>query len=274
MAKVSPLGPGFRLGPLNLTKGGGGYTPANSEAAALFARFTTPPTNARKALIDALVGSLKTAGVWAKLDALYLFAAADAQAARQNWVQDLYNATAVSSPTFTSDRGYTGDGAASYVDSNFNPSTAVAAKFVRDSAYFGFWSRTAGQLSASAAGYFDGTNGVTRLARNLSNESSGRINQATPIGTSGGLVTDGSGLLGISRSGASANRLSRNGANQFVGTVASSALANGTLRFGATGIGFSTLQFAAGLIGQDLSVSDELAAYTPILTYLQAVGAA
>ncbi len=35
MAKVSPLGPGFRLGPLNLTKGGGVRAPANLTAAAI-----------------------------------------------------------------------------------------------------------------------------------------------------------------------------------------------------------------------------------------------
>ncbi len=253
----------------------GGYAFANSEAASLVARFTTPATNARKALIDTCIGALKTAGVWSKLDALYLFAAADAQAARQNWIQDLYNATAVSSPTFTADRGYAGDGAASYVDSNFNPSTASGPKFVRDSAYFGIWSRTVASTGGSVAGYFNGTNGVTRAPRDGSNNTSGRANQAASDISVSGAYTDGSGLFGVARSGASAVRVSRNGADQLTGTTASTAVANGTLRFGNFGTSsYNTLQFASGLIGSNLTVTEESAAYTALLTYLTAVGAA
>ena len=107
-----------------------------------FSPFTTPPDPTRKALINTLVKSLKAAGVWTKLDALYLFAAADAQAARRNWIQDLYNATAVSSPTFAADRGYTGDGAAAYLDTGFNPSTASSPKLTQNSAHASAWDRT------------------------------------------------------------------------------------------------------------------------------------
>lgn len=261
----------LRLG--SIVTMGQSYTFLNAEASALVARFTTPPTNARKALIDTLVGGLKSSGVWSKLDALYVFAAADSQAARRNWIQDLYNATAVSSPTFTADRGFAGDGAASYVDSTFNPSTAVGAKFARNSAYFGFWSRTSGQLAASVAGYFNGTDGVSRLPRNASDSSTGRINQGGPL--SAGSITDGSGLIGIARSAAAVERQSRNGVNQATGTDASTALANGTLRFGNFGTAsFSPMQFAGGLAGENITVAEELAAYPHILTYMQAVGAA
>ncbi|WP_336802535.1 hypothetical protein, partial [Kaistia sp. MMO-174] len=73
-----------------------------------FARLTNQPTTARKKLYNDLIVSLKTAGVWAKLDALYVLAAADAQAARQNLVANAYNISASGSPVFTADRGYTG----------------------------------------------------------------------------------------------------------------------------------------------------------------------
>jgi hypothetical protein len=39
-------------------------------------------------LIDALVGALKASAVWAKLDVLWVLAAADSQAARRNWIAD------------------------------------------------------------------------------------------------------------------------------------------------------------------------------------------
>lgn len=255
----------------SLTKGGG----VEAEATALFARFTTAPTAPRKALINTLIKSLKSAGVWTKLDALYLFAAADAQAARQNWIQDLYNATAVSSPTFTADRGYAGDGAASYVDSNFKPSTATTPKFVQDSAYFGIWSRSSGQLSSSVAG---GTGGVgqsvTLLPRNPSNVTTGRANQSAAA-TSGATTTDGTGLYGAARSASNAMRVARNGANVATGSDVSVAVPTTTIRFGNMGgAAFSTLQFAGGLIGQNITVSEEASVYAAMLTYLTAVGAA
>jgi len=251
---------------------GAGYILPQTQA--LVARFTTPPSLARMILINNLIGALITAGVWAKLDTLYLFAAADSQAARQNWIQNLYNCTAVSSPTFTTDRGYAGDGAASHVDSGFNPSTASTPKFARNSAYFGFWSRTSGTQTVSAAGAFV-ADGITRLTRNTSNDSSGRINQSAALASVGSVVTDGSGLFGIARSGASVNRLSRNGANLTTGTDASTALVNATIKFGTiNGVSFSAVQFAAGMFGENLSVAEETSAYTAVLAYLTAVGAA
>ena len=262
------------LGSLVATAGSGGYTFLNAEAADLVARFTTPAADARKALIDDLVGSLKTAGVWAKLDALYMFAAANSQAALLNWVQDLYNATAVSSPTFTADRGFSGNASSSYVDSGFNPSTAVGANFLQNSAFFGAWSRTAGTQGGSAAGYFDGTKGVTLQPRDASNNTVGRINQAS---SSAALATtpDGSGLFGLARSASNALRLARNGVSLAALTTASSALANGTLRFGNFGTAvFSGIQFAAGLIGGNLTVAEELDAFNAINSYMTAVGAA
>ena len=74
----------------------GGYDAATE---AIAAAFTTPPTTARKNLIDAAVVALKSAGVWTKLDALYLFAAADSQAAIINWkAPGTYNCDARSMP--------------------------------------------------------------------------------------------------------------------------------------------------------------------------------
>ena len=95
-------GPGL-LGNGQGTVGAGSSYDAATEAIA--AAFTTPPTTARKDLIDAAVVALKAAGVWAKLDALYAFAAADSQAAMINWKHPgTYNATEVNAPTFTADQ--------------------------------------------------------------------------------------------------------------------------------------------------------------------------
>lgn len=87
---------------------GSGYPP---EAHALFARMSTAPTGARKREIAKLIKALKGAGVWAKLDVFYVFAAETSQAALLNWKSTSYNATN-SSASFTADRGYTRSGTA------------------------------------------------------------------------------------------------------------------------------------------------------------------
>lgn len=244
------------------------------EAQALFDRFTTPPTTARKNLINDLFAALMEAGVYSKLDAFYIFAQYDEQAALQNWVADQYNSNPVNSPTFTVDRDYVGNGTSSYLDSQFNPSTAVAPHFVQNSAYFGAWSRTAGALAGSSAGYFDGTKGVTLQPRDGSNNTVGRINQAAAASALG-TATDGSGLFSVSRSASNVLRIARNGTNTGTGTTVSTTVANGTLRFGNFGTAsYSTLRFAAGIIGSNITQPEEAAMYAAILAYMQAVGAA
>lgn len=240
------------------------------ETNALLARFTSEPSAQRKRLIDDLVVALKAAGVWSKLDSLYLMAGHDAQAARRNWIADQYNLTTVASPTFTTDRGYTTNGSSSYLDTGFNPATA-GGKFAQDSACFAAWNRTAGQNNSSAAGWFDGADGVSLLFRTTGNLGGGRLNQAATASTS---ITDGTGLLALNRSGSSTSQIIKNGIQLATPTNASAALNSATLNFGrVTAAAFAAHEFAAGYLGQSMSVAEHLGAYTAINAYLVAVGA-
>ena len=247
------------------------------EAQALFARFTTPPTAARKTLINDLIVSLKDAGVWSKLDALYVMAAADAQAARQNWVADQYNLTAVSSPTFTADRGYQGDGAASYLNMNFNPSTA-GGNFVQDNAGFGFWSLT--NLASNTAQDIGNAANVT-LTRS---STDGHIIRANNTGTASDFpatVTDSRGYFYAGRASAAAERARRNTSQIGTNNVASTALSNSVFtclgRNTATAptvtVTYSTRQLAIVFAGANLTDGESDDAYAAFLSYLQAVGA-
>jgi len=147
------------IGLAGAAKGGGPYDPA---ALALFARMTTPPTDARKVLINAVFAAGRRDGWLSKLDGLKVRAAADSQAARLNWVADQYNCSAISSPVFTVDRGYTPDGAASYLDQGFNPTTAVGAQFLLDNAHQGAWHLT--DLANAGAISFDFGNVTSRFS--------------------------------------------------------------------------------------------------------------
>src|SRR5690606_35810663 len=100
--------------------------------------MTTPPTRARQLLINTTITNLIAAGLWPKLDVLYLLAAADEQAARLNWKNPgTFTCTAVNSPTFTADRGFAGDGSTSYLDTNFNISSASGRLYEQNSAHIG-----------------------------------------------------------------------------------------------------------------------------------------
>ena len=112
-----------------------------AEATALFARMTTQPTTERKEIINTFIVSLKTAGVWSKLDAMYVLAAADQQAALLNWIADTNNATTVNSPTFTVDEGIQGNGTSSYVDTHYEP-YSDSVHFSRTSGHYSVYSRS------------------------------------------------------------------------------------------------------------------------------------
>lgn len=244
-----------------------------AESLAIFAAFTTPPTDARKTLINNCVVSLKSTGVWSKLDALYLFAAADSQAALINWKNPgTFNATTANGPTFTADRGYTGNGTDSYVDSNFNPTTASLPNFVQNSAVIFGWSLTSGQNDNGFIGYGAGsfnTRVTTRttgdLMRFRANSSGGGVDVAN---------TNGSGLYASNRSASTTNTGYKNGSSVGTSSEASAAPDNATFTAGRASSGFSTNQIAAFGFGGSLASGEHSNLYSAILAYMQGVGAA
>src|SRR5215813_10721680 len=91
----------------------------------------------RAMLVDDLIVGLKADGIWTKLDRLWLFAAENAKTALTDLV-GLTLATAVSSPTFTIDKGYAGNGTSSYIDTGFNTSTS-GVNFTLNTSHLAVW---------------------------------------------------------------------------------------------------------------------------------------
>lgn len=250
------------------------YDPA---AEALFARFTTPPTDTRKGLINDLIVSLKDAGVWQKLDALYILAAADAQAARRNWIADQYNPSAVNSPTFTADRGYVGGGSG-YLDTGFNASTA-GGLYTQNSAHLSTWSRTnRGSTGISALGVRNSAGSVfAAIVPFVSSTTLYRINSAA---ASSVVAASSVGHFLGSRVSSGTIEAYKDGVSAGSISIASGALVNanvficGENREGVGLVSGSTDQIAQVSIGGDLTAANAEALYTATLTYLQAIGAA
>lgn len=240
-----------------------------AESVAIFAAFTTPPTDARKVVINTLVVALKTAGVWAKLDLLYLLAAADSQAARINWKNPgTFTATAVNSPAFEVDRGYTGDHSTSNLTTNWIPENHGVTCLL-NSACLGLWSRTSGQLAESDIG---GPNFILNC-RNGSDQTFLRVwggSQITPANT------DGSGCFHGNRADANAIEVYRNGVSLGTGSVASiSRDAMESWMCGRNNVTpqYSARQQAAGWFGGSLTGAEVLAMYNALAAYMTAVGA-
>lgn len=241
------------------------------ETQALIARFTTPPTTARALLINDLIGSLIAAGIWSKLDALYVMAQYDAQAARRNWIADQYNLTSVSGPSFAADRGYTGDGTTSYLSTSFNPSTAVSPKYTITNGHQGIWSRTNLANAGSDSPEFGGS-ARAYLARSGTTPGlmRGRI-QTVEVNIATGAFP-GHGIA--SRTASNVWEGYAQGVDAGGGTETNISIGNETWRVLSNAAAFGVNQIAAAHSGAGLSSAEALALYSALNTYLQAVGAA
>jgi hypothetical protein len=127
---------GFGIGIPFIRRRGDSFTP---EYQAILARATalgyTLPSAGVQVKQNNLLKELIAAGIWDKLDVFYLFAQdGQAEFGTLNWKAPLlYQSTLVNSPTFTSNKGFAGNGSSSYINTNFNPSTG-GVNYVRNNA--------------------------------------------------------------------------------------------------------------------------------------------
>jgi hypothetical protein len=255
------------------------YDPAS---AALFAAMTTPPSDARKALINNLIVALKAAGSWATMDTLYVEAAADSQAARLSWKNPGVNTLIeVNSPTFTVDRGYTGNGTTSYLSTGYNPGDGRTYNLTQNSSVIGTWSLTSTAASAGKSG--TGaliTNGNDLKEYSTSNFIEGRINASTFVTSSPTAVANSMGHTIILRNNSATLNFYKNGASVVNGIPSTStAVVNQEFAVCARMVSgaannFSDRQYAITHHGAAMTGGQVTATYNAFLAYLQGVGAA
>lgn len=258
------------------------YSYANAEAATLVAAMSSAPNDTRKGVIDTCIGAIKTAGVWTKLDCLWIRAAHDSQAALLDWKR-LSDSTAVNSPTFTTDRGFTGDGSTSYINTNFTPSMD-GVNYTQNSACFGAYLNAGTDTVDSTVNSFGfSASSGARQARVEPWRSAtpgsgvrGRINDATA--TTVGTITTRFGLTAVNRSSSTAVQVYRNGASIGTSSVVSAVLGAidayelGYNNNGALG-GANDNRSAASFVGGSLTSTEHADLFTAIEAYLDAVGA-
>jgi hypothetical protein len=256
----------------------GTVCPYLAQSCAIFAAFNTPPTTAYKTAINNLVAALlaNPSNVWGKMDYLYVPAAADSQSALINWKNPgTATLTAVNSPTFTANEGYSSDGSTSYLASGV--SFTSGTQLTQNSVSLGGWllgtAPTNGGImlggSANTAVYalVENNAGAGTLLAQLSNSLG--FDQEPEVATSGYAVAV--------RSGASATTLYFN--NTAIGSPNSTSNSVGTgtaniLNYYGAGGAFSdsTSIVAMAFWGSQMTAQDVSNTCGAFANYLIAVG--
>lgn len=250
--------------------GGGSFLP---QATALFARMSTPPTYRRKIVINRAIVALIRADVWTKLDVLYLFAAADSQAARLNWKSTSYTCANGTGVTFTADRGYTGDGASNYLEPGFTPGNG---QFTAGNHTFGRWTRALGVSGGAALGTENGSERVSIRDQDASNLTT----YNGPNGAPKNWLTNSLGNVSVTQTAVSDYDAYRNGAALGNNSNGLSSVAG----FGpffilaernsvGSAVAFSDSQLSAVYFGAALTATETAQMHTALQDYMTAVGA-
>lgn len=239
--------------------GGGGY---EAESDALFARFSTDPGSTRKDAINTCIASLKSAGVWAKLDALWVLAAHEEASALLNWVSTSHALTNTGGTTFTTDQGFTAGGSGKSVATLSTINTYT--NFQQDSAHLAVWVRSNTQEVDRTVG--SGIN-LDIYPRYTDDKCYLRINDSA----GGFTVASSAGFSLGNRSGSTGREGYKNGVSLgSYGSIASGAVSSNILT-----VVPSTLtgpQVSATSIGASLDSTEQLAFYNALNTLKTAIG--
>lgn len=253
----------------------GGFS---AEATTLFAAMTSQPNATRKALIDTTIRALKAAGIWDEMDAMFVLAAHDSQAALLDWKNPgTRSAVAVNSPTFVADRGYTSDGSTSRLRTNYTPSTN-GVKYLQNDASMWIWTRTTSTDSGGRRGagntWAAPYSGLS--SRHTANTIVGTLNSATSGtgGTPAGGTNTTAGLVGASRASSTTVKLWKDGVQSGSDAADNSSgrPTNEQWICGAYQTSYSLNQIAAAIWASSLT-GKEAALYTALAAYMTGVGA-
>lgn len=245
----------------------------DKDASIFFNMVPVPFSYSRKFIINTLVKSLKETGNWNKLDRLYLLAT---EAQGQSLIS-LVNptsqpATLVNAPAFVADRGYTGNGSTSYINTNFDD-TNDAINFTQNSNAAGVYVRTNVSENFFDFGTVDGSTRNLLYSRHSTSGLRGSAIQAADIMVGS---TDSRGFNCVVRTASNAVALYKNGNSVQTGNnVATSLTALDMFVCCVNSAGspsaFSTKQIALFYAGS--GTINQAALYTTIQAYMTEIGA-
>lgn len=232
----------------------------------------------RLAIISTFIVAEKVAGTWALTDDYWGFWA-ESQIQALTSLKQRRLATAVNTPTFTTDRGYAFNGTTNYLDTGFVPSTHAVAMTGSNMRIAGYERANLAVTNSYTAGVNDGTNQGLRVgARTAGNVVVGAANcPATNIGSG---IMDSRGLTALSRTAAGVFEIYKNGLTGGTAVPASTgtvlpirSIGIGAIMVAGTWGGYRAATIGAVMVGASLSAAQELAQYNAVQAWATAVGA-
>jgi hypothetical protein len=220
--------------------------------------------------VNTLTISLKAAGIWTSMKAIYPMVGASAVACSQNLKSSSFTGTFSSGWTFTS-TGVTPNGTSAFMNTNFNTSTNL----VKTSAHLSLYVRnnssvgTAYDLANASNGgmTIDSTYLITRYGGNFT-----YFGIADPSYTTGINVSLDSRGFWCGTRVINNQFIYKNGTQVAIGTSGSTNLANNNLYLGAanangTASFFSDKQYAFSTIGDELNSTQNADFYTAVQAF-------
>ena len=253
LGAVSPSAYGGNL--RTYAYGDGGFITApyaeDPDATTYLNRLTNAPSQAHRLRVSAMIKELKTAGVWASLDALYLTLNQDTDAAQKNLKGAVYDSVITGTVAFTAFGGVQGDGSTGYIDSKFTPSTASTPNFSANSAEVSIFSLSgAGNAQADFGTAATSGNDFSGFIRIPASGDVARIKANAAGGTNGTqAVATAAGLWSFARSSSSACRVQHNGADFGSYSQTEAGLPTSSITLMRDNTGYSTRPSAAWAIG-------------------------
>jgi hypothetical protein len=242
-----------------------------SETETWAAALTTPPTDERKALVDALITGLKSDGTWDTLDWLLLLAGADEQASLVN-VRNPEKSAINQGMTFAADSGFTGNASSAYLSLGESPDASGANNWSLNSAALGVWCNAQAGSSGAFPHFCTSSARLLGTARDTSGNELFQLNDATSETAQANPGTR-VGHRSYSRTGAGVKRAFYDGTRTADLTTASTSLAASNLFIGRGTGSYSPDQFAAFWSGGGKSDADVAAIHDRLSTILAAIGA-
>jgi len=240
-----------------------------SESVTYFAAMSVQPDAARKGLINTLIAGLKSDGVWSQLGWLCLLAAHDEQAGRLNAINTAKALSAVNSPTFTTDRGFTGDGSTAYMDFG-EQATASGNNYSQNACSRGVWCNS--QTNTSSATMFSDNSASFR--GHIGAIATGGTETIRASDATGDTRTSSSklGHRAFSRTASNVKRGFLNGVRDINVSTASTGTAAANARLMANNAASCADRLAAAWLGGGLSDTDVANLHSRLNTYLTAIG--
>jgi hypothetical protein len=241
----------------------------DANAYAYVDRFASSPSATTLSAINTLFTALKADTTYSAFDELYLLGGQDEQATRINLINPTQVLSINGSPVFTANSGWQGDGVAAWLQSPMLMSEGM--KFQQDNAHFGVWSLT----DIANVNYYDcGTsaanNGRRVNSSDIALRATGNINSAS-VHT--GVVTSSLGHLVLTRSGATATVMYKNGVSIGADTDVSTVATDGFFTVLKNRETYSARRLMAAHRGRNLTAGEVTTLYNALNAYKTAIGA-